>query len=388
MNGAGAILSAVRLGLASTRSELVRQTGMARGTVSRRVDALLEQGLLVRGEQAASTGGRPSETFHLNPDVGVLLVADVGATRARVAVCDFLGAVLAEHEDLIDVAEGPEPVLAELDDRWTTLRRGIGDVAAVRGVGIGVPGPVDQKTGATVSPPIMTGWDRYPVRAVLAERYGCFVHVDNDVNVMAVGEQREVYPDHASVLFVKVGTGVGAGLVLDGRVFRGAIGAAGDLGHTQVGAVAPRRCRCGNHGCVEATAGGWALRQSLVERGVTVTSSRDVVELVRQGDADAVELVRSAGNVLGIAISAAVNLLNPSVVVLGGDFAEVHPLLLAVIKSVVYERSLPLATADLLFAPSRLGRRAGVVGAAHMVAEQLLDPDRVDRELSQLSGTP
>jgi predicted NBD/HSP70 family sugar kinase len=379
--GAGTIVQALRSGTAATRGDLVRLTGFARGTVARRLDLLLEVGLIVPAGDADSTGGRPSETFRVDPTAGALLVADVGASRARVAVCDLVGTILAEEEELLDVATGPEAVLTELDARWQRLLTA--DLPVVRGVGISVPGPVDQATGMTVAPPIMTGWDRYPVRDRLAARYGCLAWVDNDVNAMALGEHRAARRDHPNLLFVKVGTGVGSGLILHGEVFRGAIGTAGDIGHLQLDGFEQRRCRCGMVGCVEAIAGGWALRQQLAEHGVTAETSRDVVDLVRGGNGTAIELVRTAGRALGTAISHAVNLLNPSIVVIGGDLAHAREQLLAGIREVVYQRSLPLATANLEFATSSLDRRAGIVGVAQLVADQLLAPDEIDARLAR-----
>jgi predicted NBD/HSP70 family sugar kinase len=382
-DGAGVILSAIRDGVARTRGDLVAYTGLARGTVGRRLDALIDAGLIIPAGDATSTGGRPSEIFEIDPSAGSLLVADVGASRARVAVCDLVGNILAEAEDPLDVADGPDRVLTELDTRWQDLLSGFrGQLPNTRGVGISVPGPVDQQTGVTVAPPIMTGWDRYPVRDVLADRYGCLAWVDNDVNAMALGEYRTVRRDHPNLLFVKVGTGVGAGLVLRGDIFRGAIGTAGDIGHMQMQGYQQRRCRCGMTGCVEAVAGGWALRQQLAEQGIEAADSRAVVDLVRGGEATAIELVRTAGRILGEAIAHTVNLINPSIVVIGGDIADAREQLLAGIREVVYQRSLPLATANLEFATSELGRRAGVVGVAHLVADALLAPKAVDRYLT------
>lgn len=384
--GTGAVLAAVRTGQARTRTDLVTHTGLARGTLARRLDQLLGAGLLRPSGEQAVTGGRPSETFQLDPAIASMLVADVGASRARVAISDLLGEILVEAELPIDVGSGPEPVLAAIHQAWSDLVVEVGDPPPIRGVGVSIPGPVDQVIGGTVSPPIMTGWDRVPLRDLLAERYRCLAWVENDVNAMALGEHRAVHGTAPALLYVKVGTGVGAGLVLAGDIFRGAVGAAGDIGHIQMEGVEQRDCRCGMRGCVEAVAGGWALRQQLAERGIEVDSSRAVVELVRRGDPVAVDLVRTAGRVLGGAISHAVNLVNPSVVVVGGDLAHAHEQLLAGIREVVYQRSLPLATADLRIVPSELDRRAGVVGVSTLVADRLLDPVAVDLQFAEGAG--
>lgn len=385
-DGAGVMLRALRSGQARTRSDLATHSGMARGTVGRRLDLLMEAGLVTLGETAESTGGRPSEIFRVNRNTGSLLVADVGATRARVAICDLLGTILSEHEGLLDVSNGPRQVLDELDTRWTRLRNEIdGDVPPLRGVGVSLPGPVDQAIGGTVSPPIMTGWDQFHVRDALANRYGCLAWVDNDVNAMAIGEHRDVLPEHRDMIFVKIGTGIGAGLIVNGELFRGSIGSAGDIGHIQMGGYDQRQCRCGMVGCVEAVAGGWALQQQLAERGITAHSSRDVVDLVRDGNPDAISLLRTAARVIGTALSYAVNLMNPSVLVIGGDLAHAREQMLAGIRETIYQRSLPLATANLQLTTSQLDRRAGVVGVAHLVADQILDPERIDTELAAMA---
>jgi len=230
-----------------------------------------------------------------------------------------------------------------------------------------------------VAPPIMPGWDGFSIPRWFAAHYDAPVLVDNDVNIMALGEHWTHWRDIEHLLFVKVGTGIGCGIVADRHIHRGAQGAAGDIGHIRIAGHDDVICRCGNVGCLEAVAGGRALAVRLAESGLDARTSRDVVALVRSGEPLAIQLVRDAGRYLGEVLAGAVNFFNPGAIVIGGDIADAHQQLLAGVREVAIRRSLPMATRDLRMVPSQLGDRAGVVGAAIMVIEHILDPDAVDR---------
>jgi predicted NBD/HSP70 family sugar kinase len=381
--GAGAILQLVRSGQAATRADLAAMTGLARSTVAQRVDALLARGLLVSRGDSPSTGGRPATLLAFNDGAGVVLSGDLGATHSRVAVTDLGGTVLAQTRHEIAIAEGPEVVLGWLEATFDGLLDEVGrGHDAVRGVGVGLPGPVEFATGRPVSPPIMPGWDRYPVGDRLATRYGVPALVDNDVNIMAVGEHWSTWRHEAFLLFVKMGTGIGSGIVAGGHVHRGADGAAGDIGHIHVPDHDDIVCRCGNRGCLEAFAGGGAMAARLREAGLDTHTSLDVVDRVRAGHPVATQLIREAGRAVGGVLATCVNMLNPAVIVIGGDLARTDEPLLAGVREVVYRRSLPLATGRLRIVPSRLDDEAGVVGAAVMVIESVLAPDAVDAALT------
>jgi predicted NBD/HSP70 family sugar kinase len=383
MQGAGEVLRMIRDGDAVTRADLARRTGLARSTVAQRVDALLAHELLYEAGDRASTGGRPPSVLAFNPGAGVVLAADLGATHARLAVSDLAGAPLAESTLDVDIAAGPGVVLPLVQEHFAALLETHGATPDdVRGVGVGVPGPVKFATGEAVNPPIMPGWNRFRIPAWFAERYAAPVLVDNDVNIMALGEHWAGWRDTEHLLFVKVGTGIGCGIVAGRAIHRGAQGAAGDIGHISVAGRDDVTCRCGNVGCLEAIAGGRALARQLTEAGVEAAGSRDVVRLARAGHPLAVRLIRVAGRALGEVLAGAVNFFNPAVIVIGGDLADAHEQLLAGVREVTYRRSLPLATHDLLTVPSRLGDRAGVIGAAVMVVEHVLAPEVVDRALS------
>jgi len=381
----GVLFQLVRGGEAASRAELARTTGLARSTVSQRVDALLGLGLLVEQGGGTSTGGRPPTKLAFDAASGVVLCADLGATHCRLAVSDLDCRLLAERPAEMDIARGPEAVLGWVQDRFAELLDEAGRPAAdVRGVGIGLPGPVEFAAGRAVSPPIMPGWDGVSVPAALAARYpGVPVLVDNDVNVMALGEYWASWRHSVEdLLFVKVATGIGCGIVAGGAIHRGADGTAGDIGHVQIPDAGDALCRCGNRGCVEAVASGGALARELRSIGIDARGSRDVVALVRAGNPQALTLVRQAGRLVGEVLAGAVNFFNPSVIVIGGDLAHAQEQFFAGVREVVYRRSTALATQHLELARSRLDDRAGVIGCAVTVVEQILSPAAIDAMLA------
>ena len=383
--GPGTLLQLIREADGTTRADLSAVTGLARSTIAQRLDQLRAQGLLRELGESDSTGGRPPMMLAFNEDAGVVLAADLGATHSRLAVTNLGGTVLAEDSGDMAIASGPELVLDWADERFHRLLGEIGRTNGdVRGIGIGVPGPVEHATGRPRNPPIMPGWDGYPIPERFADRYRVPVLVDNDVNIMALGEHWTNWREVDHLLFIKVATGIGCGIVVDGRIHRGAEGAAGDIGHIRVAAEGAEAitCSCGNVGCLEALAGGAAMARQLNERGLEAADSRAVVELARAGEAPAVQLVRDSGRLIGEVLAASVNLYNPSVIVIGGDVAQAHEQLLAGVREVVYQRSLPLATRHLRVVRSQLADRAGVIGAAVMVIERILSPAAIDAAIA------
>ena len=382
MTGAGSLLRLIRNGEAVTRADLVRRTGLARSTVAQRLDALLAHQLVYEAGGSASTGGRPPTVLAFNQGAGVVLVADLGATHSRLVVSDLAGAPLAETTFDMDIADGPDSVLERVNERFSQLLNEISRSASeVRGVGVGVPGPVAFSRGEPVAPPIMPGWDGFSVPNWFGKHYEAPVLVDNDVNIMALGEHWTHWRDIEHLLYVKIGTGIGCGIVAGRRIHRGAQGAAGDIGHVRLAGHDEVVCRCGNIGCLEAVAGGRALAANLTALGLTADSSRDVVGLVRAGEPQAIQAVRDAGRYLGEVLAGCVNFFNPGAIVIGGDISEAHQQLLAGVREVIFQRSLPLATGDLRIVPSRLGDRAGAIGASIMVIEHVLAPEAVDRAI-------
>jgi glucokinase-like ROK family protein len=346
-----------------------------------------------------STGGRPPRQLQFNPNLGHVLVSDLGATSIDVAVADLSGRVLAHLSEHSDIAIGPDFVLGRVEELFQELNATSSPPGRPWGIGLGVPGPVEFSTARPVTPPIMPGWDDYPIRERLSTRFDAPVWVDNDVNIMALGERAQgIAHGEEDVVFIKVGTGIGASIISHGRIQRGAQGSAGDVGHIQVvfdpAAVV---CRCGKVGCLEAVAGGGALGRAATlaaERGESALlagmlrqrgwlAARDVAESARRGDQASVQLLRQAGRHIGQMLATAVNILNPSLIVIGGGVAGAGDVLMASIREVVYGRSLPLATRHLQIRQSILGDRAGVTGAAAMVLDQIFSPEQVASWIDQ-----
>jgi predicted NBD/HSP70 family sugar kinase len=346
---------------------------------------LLELGLITPVSDAESTGGRRSTRVAFNPSARVVIGADVGATHVRIAVCDLAGAVLSEHQDEIPVTDGPERVLSYVIEGGLELLAAAGrppnDVAAV---GIGVPGPVDHATGRPSDPPIMPGWNDYDIPARIQTTFPCPVLVDNDVNIMALGERWMHYPNVPDLTFIKVATGIGAGIISDGNLRRGANGTAGDIGHVQVPRAAGKLCRCGKTGCLEPFAAAPGIIGALREKGLQVADSQDIVRLVRAGNLEAAQQVRESGRAIGEMLNMFISVVNPSVVVIGGMIAQIAEHLIAGIRQEVYTNSAPIATKTLSIVQSLSGPRAAVVGAGLIASEHILDAAYVNALQAQL----
>jgi len=381
---AGALLRHVRTGRARSRADLVALTGAARNTVSARVDQLIAANLLEEGGRGWSTGGRPPTLLRFNSRAGCVLAVDLGATSVDVAVTDLSARILATVGHRIDIADGPEAVLADVDRLAQKVLTEAGLTPAdVCAVGVGVPGPVEFSTGRPSHPPIMPGWHDYPVPSAFG-RYECPVYVDNDVNVMALGEMG-VAGSVQDVLVVKVGTGIGCGVIVDGQVYRGAQGSAGDIGHIYVAQPDGRAvvCRCGNENCLEAIAGGDALLRDALAAGMPVSTVREVVERAKHGEGQARELVRDAGRTIGTVLAALVNFFNPHRIVMTGGVAQAGVPLIAGIREAVYRRSMPLAARSLEITVSEAPDLSGRLGAALMAIEGFLGEDAVEQAIAR-----
>ena len=395
------VLDLVRSRRARTRPALQHQSGYGRAVVTQRVVQLIGCGLIEEGRLGPSTGGRAPRELSLRSGAGRVLAAALGATSIGVGVADLSGNLLSHHEEPNDIAVGPEHTLGRVEELFDKMLSAAGAGPDIWGIGIGVPGPVEFTAGRPVSPPIMPGWDRYPVRQRLAARYHAAAWVDNDVNLMALGELRAgLAQDETDAVYIKIGSGIGAGLISAGRLHRGAQGAAGDVGHVAVVDDDTVTCRCGNIGCLEAIAGGAAiardaaaaarqgrstfLAERLTERDQL--TARDVIEASDHGDAVAKELLNRSGNLVGQMLATLVNFYNPSLVIIGGGVATAGDMYLATIRQSVYHRSLPLATRDLRIVRSSNIETIGLRGAAFVVLDELFSRARVGRWIND--GTP
>ncbi|MCD4523484.1 ROK family protein [Nocardioides sp. cx-173] len=383
MTSAGDVLDLVRSGRASTRSELRRLTGLSRTAVVARVSALAEAGLLLVGEELASTGGRPPGSIVFHQDAGVVLAAAIGRSRSQLAVFDLVGEELGSSSLDHEVGAGPEAVMPPVAQHLCRLLDETAGGRAVLAVGVSLPGTVDPVRGVSVDSPVMGGWDGADLAPYLAEVGAAPLYVGNDADVLARSERLGHAARFQDLLVVKASTGLGLGIIAEGRVVSGHLGGAGEIGHTKVDAADGRPCRCGATGCLETLAGGWALVARLTEQGRHVGHVRDLVDLALSGDADAKQLLRESGRRLGEVLAVAINLLNPEAVVLGGDMAAAFDVYAAGVRESVYARASALATRELQFLPSTFGDRAGLVGCASMALDQVLNPAAIDARLSQ-----
>lgn len=374
-SGAMELFQLLRDGVPRTRAQLAKSTGLARSTIAARVDELMRMGLIMPVADAASTGGRPPSQFALNPSARVVLAIDVGASHTTIAVMDLTGAILASRTHLLAVAEGPEAVLGWAVETAEEVLADAGrDIRSLVAIGVGVPGPVEHSTGQPVNPPIMPGWDRFDVPGWVQQHLRVPVLVDNDVNIMALGERATAWPTTTHLMFVKVATGIGAGVISGGELQRGAQGVAGDIGHVRVARGSSVPCHCGNTGCLEALASGPAIARALREQGVAAENGADVIALVKGGSLDAIQAVRQAGRDIGEVLTACVSLMNPSVIAIGGSMARVGEHLIAGVREVVYTRSMPLATEHLAIVPSAAAENAAVRGAGILAIDHALSP--------------
>lgn len=385
--GPGVVLDLIRSGAATTRTDLIDQLGWSRITLARRLDELLAASIIVVDGQRDSRGGRPAETFAVNRDGGILLAIDIGGSHTRVGVTDLVSTVLLEDEADIGFSESPDEVFSWATQVLDYLLKQLGrNRAEVRGIGVGVPGPVDSTTGRLSTPQHNPLWQDILVTDYLPSDLGAVVAVDRDVNIMAIGESRLGWPEYQDLTVIKAGLGIGCGLVLDGRIYRGARGGAGDFGHQFGHGIAP--CICGRLGCLEAVASGYAIRRELIARGYAIHTSADIVALARAGNSDAIDLLIAAGHEIGEALANVVGLLNPSAVVIGGNLAGAGGAFLDAIRDALLRDAREFSRRGLVVAPSRLGHKAGVLGASLIAQDILFASDRINHLIRSSSATP
>ena len=379
MPGPGDVIELIRAHGSLTRGEVLELTGLSRMTVSARIDALFEHGLVVDRGTERVTGGRPSRRLAFNTDHATLITASVDTTHTRVALTDLAGRVIAQQRVDVVVSDGPDRTLNAIAGSAQQLIDGTEGVHRIGGIGVSVPGPVDPDTGRPSQPPIMPGWDAYPIPEHLHDALGVPVLVSNDADAAALGEQRHAHPHSRSLCFIKVSSGIGTGIVLAGQVYRGTDGGAGDIGHVKLAGYEHRLCQCGAFGCLAAVASGRAVAQALTAIGKPARSGTDVGEYLAAGDTDAARITQEAGRVIGEVVAMVVSLLNPAEVIIGGRLASA-PLLTGVRES-LYPRSLPRATRHLTISQSTLGDTAATVGLAALLVDREYGAEAVNASL-------
>ncbi|RUM24384.1 ROK family transcriptional regulator [Rhizobium vallis] len=382
----GQILSLVASGRARSRSLLTDLSGLSRATVHQKLGNLIDAGLIRETEETLPSGGRPTRTLDINRDFAVVLCADIGEQHIRVALTDLRPTILGEISETFDILRGPTAVLEWIEEQFEVLLASAGKTAGdVIGIGIGLPAPVDYANGRVVGPSVLVGWDNFEIREHLEQRFGVPVYAENDVNLLALSDHRLRRSTVSEMVFVKIGTGIGSGIITEGRLYRGAQGAAGDIGHIQFAREPAPLCRCGKVGCVEARAAGWAIARELRDEGIEAQNARDVTNLVRAGQPLAIHLVRESGRILGEVMTSLVSILNPEMIVIGGTLATLDDHLLAGVRELVYKRSLPLATRELEIVISPPDPDAGIVGAAFLVVEEQMKEGNVESVIARHS---
>ncbi|HET9588962.1 MAG TPA: ROK family transcriptional regulator [Anaerolineales bacterium] len=405
-----AVVDLIRFaGRGITRTDIAEELGLTRASVTMIINDLIQNGIILESESRSTRSGRPPVVLEIQPACGLVAAIDMGASHLSVALGDCSAHILDETEQPFRIADGPKHCLEEADRALKSIleknRMQLKDLFAI---GVGVPGPVIIETGMVMAPPIMPGWDRFPIRDTLEDLWNIPVSLNNDANFGALGEW--VFGagrGEKNLAFIKVGSGIGAGLIIHQQIFGGTTGSAGEIGHLTIDENGPL-CTCGNHGCLEAFAGGRAIEiqaQKLVESGKRTLLSdsnaknitvRDVADVARRGDLAAQDILHRSGTFIGIAVAGLINLVNPSVVIIGGGVAEVGDLLTAPIRKVVRERSLRAAEHAVKITTAMLGRRSTLIGAMvqatnmavhNMIEQKNPSPNKAAyTEQKQLSG--
>lgn len=375
-----------------SRAEIVMETGLSKSSVSLHVDKLMKIGLVKEDRGQNIDDQRKRRRLKVAEDAGFVIGIDLGATSLDVALCNLEADVLSYRSEKLLVSSGPGPVMEKIISLIKELlKEHAVNGSSLFGMGMGVPGPVEFVTGQPVSPPIMPGWHRYDIRQKLTEQFGCVVFVDNDVNVMARGEKQSgAGKSTENFIFVKVGTGIGAGIISGGKLYRGTKGCAGDIGHIGIDGEAAL-CPCGNKGCLEIIAAGPAIAKSgkhAAEEGRSeylsqcvkkqgYITAKDVGAAADHGDLTCLEIIKESGRTIGSVLSKLVNFFNPSLIVLGGGVSYLGDIFIASIREVIYTRSLPLATSELMIKNSELINTVGMIGAAAMALDEIFSHGEV-----------
>ncbi len=360
-----------------SRAELAQRMDLSRAAMTAIVNDLLESNVVRETESRNGQNGRPPIILEINPSRGHVVGIDMGASHLSILLADFAAQVIDEAEVPFTIADGPEACLARANTLISELlQKNNLDIAQISSIGLGVPGPIASEAGMVFAPPIMPGWDGFPIQANIESHWNLPVSLNNDAELGALGEWAYGSGRGENFLaYIKVGTGIGSGLLLNGQIYRGATGSAGEIGHLTIEENGPL-CDCGNAGCLEALAGGKALARQAreaIQKGqrtllstlgpIEAITARDVASAARRGDLVSQQIIARAGSYLGIAIAGLVNLFNPRVVVLGGGVAQIGDLLLQPIRDTVARRSLQASARTVKINTAVLRRRSSGMGA-------------------------
>jgi glucokinase-like ROK family protein len=359
-----------------SRTGIAEELGLTRAGVTIIINDLIERGIISESSSQSTLSGRPPVVLELNPDFGMVAAIDMGATHLSVALADFSARIIEETEQPFRIDGGPDKCLKEVNQALQSIVEKCGiKVKDLSAVGVSVPGPVVTDAGMVMAPPIMPGWDRFPIRSTLEKLWNVSVTINNDADLGALGEWAYgAGRGEKNLAFIKVGSGIGAGLIIDRQIYVGSTGSAGEIGHLTIDKNGPL-CTCGNYGCLESFASGSAIEikaQKLAESGKRTLlansahgkiSVSDVADAARRGDLAAQEILKQSGTFIGIALAGLINLVNPSTVIIGGGVAQVGDLLTGPIRQEVRERSLRASEHGVRITTAMLGRRSSLIGA-------------------------
>jgi len=376
------VLNLIRQAGRISRADIAKRLHLSRSTVSSIINDLIADNLVREVGAGHSQGGRRPILLEFNGQAGYVVGVDVGATHILALLTDLQAQPVVRLEGPFEVEEGPETGLEHIVEliEQALEKAGVG-MERVVGVGVGVPGPLDFGTGKTIFPPIMPGWHDIPLRERLQKRLGKPVHLDNDANLGAIAEYWWGAGRGAhNVAFVKVGTGIGCGLILEGHIYRGEIGSAGEIGHAVIDEDGPP-CRCGSTGCLEAMASAPAIVQAFREASTradqpSAMTITDLIAAARDGDTTARRIFALAGRRIGTALTSLVNILNPGIIVIGGGVARAGAFFMEPLRETVRRCALPVAASSTRVVESKLGPEAVAIGAVTAILQEFFSgPD-------------
>jgi predicted NBD/HSP70 family sugar kinase len=358
-----------------SRAELARRSRLSRSTISSIIVDLLAADLVHEVGVGNSLGGRRPIMIEFNYRSSYVIGVEVATTALNALLTDLQANIVQRARGVIDLAAGPLVCIPQIVDLIRDILV-ISSLPANRviGVGIGVPGPLASATGRLIAPPVMPGWDGVAIKDLLERALGMRVWLENDANLGALAEQHwGIARDWRNVAYIYLGsTGIGSGLILDGRLYHGDVGSAGEIGHLTIDEDGPL-CRCGSYGCLEAYVGSPALLDEARRAGLACRGMHDLIELAQQGEACAGDILARAGERLGVAIASLLNLLNPGFVVLGGDLATAGKLLLAPLRATLRRRGLAAALEHVEIARGSLDSDVVALGAVSVVLREAFD---------------
>jgi glucokinase-like ROK family protein len=378
-----------------TRTALSQTLGVSPAWITKTITPLIKCGIIEETGSAARSGGRRARTLGFGKAVGYFLGVNYGRTCLSIALAGPNRKIIAKNRVPIEINDGPDTCLHALEKMVMQLLDSVKvEKSQIRGVGIGMPGPVNFLAERLTSLRFMPGWDDYPIsEKLMAVFQGSTIVVDNNVNLMALGALYHGEGMGAgSFIYLKIGSSIGAGIICKEKLYCGSTGCAGDVGHIVVKSDGPL-CHCGNSGCVEALAGGLAIAQEAIklaksgeseilaqkyQSGGGRLSAEDVGMAAAQGDLAALELIDRSGNYIGEMLTHLVGFYNPDLILIGGGVSKIGHRLINAIRRVVLKRSSPLATRNLRIEYSQLGEDAGLHGAIRLVQQRLFYAPGVD----------